>query len=151
METIDSDEYTLFFRGRLQAPKKPQTLFSYTSRHVTTRLAVRYDPDGPGWTCEFNAGDVSKPEVSAPISADSPFQLAITYERGEGYRVVQDGSELTTARDVGSPFHEVCLPVVGASLAGQFPWQGDVSHIGVFDKALSDKTLSEFSSTLCSQ
>ena len=149
-ETIGSDEYTLFFRGSLSAPKKPQTLFSYTSRHIPTRLAVRYDPDLQGWTCDFDADSRVQPEIDAPVSQKEPFQLAVTYKRGEGYRVVQDGTELTTTRDVGTPFHEVALPVVGGTLAGQFPWQGDVSHVGVFDTALSNSELSSIASSVCS-
>jgi hypothetical protein len=150
-ETLGSDAFTVFVRGKLRAPEQPQTLFAYTSRHIPQRLAARYDPDGPGWKFDLNGtGDQVQPEVGAPISTKEPFQLALTYQRGEGYRVVQDGEELTTARDVGGAFHEVAVPVVGGTVVGQFPWQGDVSHVGVFDEALDQSTLKEFTSTVCS-
>lgn len=150
LDPIGSEEYTLFFRGQLRSPESPQTLFSYTSRHVNRRLAARFDPDVSGWQFDFDGtADRVQPTPSADLSKGSPFQLAIAYSRGDGYRIFQDGSALTQVRDVGDIFHEVCLPVLGSTLPGQLSWQGDISHFGVFDDALDTEDLQSFSS-LCS-
>lgn len=145
-EAMSSNAFTLYLRGKLRSPQTPQTLFTYTSRHVERRLAARYEPDTGGWQFDLHGTDDHvKPVVSSSVSPDEPFELAITYLRGDGFQLIQDGTKLTTARDVGDVFHEVCLPVVGSTLVGQLSWQGDVSHFGVFDDALTPETLGNFS------
>ncbi len=150
-DAIDTDAFTLFFRGRLQSTDETQALFDYSSRHIQRRLAARFDPSASGWKFDFTGtGGQTRPAVEAPVSAGEPFQLAIAYKQGDGYRIFQDGKELTQARDVGSVYHEVCLPLLGSTLPGQYSWKGDISHFGVFGEALTEKDLSSFTSSVCS-
>lgn len=149
-DAIDSGSFTILVGGQLAALEQPQTLWSYTSQHVNRRLAVRWDPGNQAWQFDFN-GTTDRVQLSTNSTAEpgTPFQLAVTYEAGDGYRIFENGESRTQTRDVGDPHHEVCFLTLGATLSGQFPWQGTAYNLGVFDKALGEAELSTLAEKLC--
>lgn len=147
---FDSDSFSVVVEGQLTNPDAPQTLWSYTSMHVDRRIAVRWDPGAQGWQFDIaGTTDRAEPLIESSIEPGTPFQLAITYEAGEGYRIYENGTPITQARDVGSPYHEVCFLTLGATLPGQFPWEGTVNALGLFSTALDEGELADLDDAIC--